>query len=88
MKLRSVAVSRPVSTYSIVAVDRRGGQMGVAVQSHWFSVGSVVTWGEPGVGVVATQAFVDPGYGPKGLALMRKGLAPSRALGYLLARDA
>jgi len=51
---------RNVSTYSIVAIDRASGEMGVAVQSHWFSVGSVVPWAEAGVGVVATQAFVDP----------------------------
>jgi uncharacterized Ntn-hydrolase superfamily protein len=79
--------TRPVSTYSIVAIDRRAKQMGVAVQSHWFSVGSVVPWGEPGVGVVATQAFVEASYGPKGLALMRKGVAPRQALKTLLAAD-
>ena len=56
-------------TYSIVARDPQTGELGVAVQSHWFSVGSIVTWGEAGVGVVATQSFVDPGYGPRGLAL-------------------
>lgn len=61
--------------------------MGVAVQSHWFSVGSVVSWGEAGVGVVATQAFVDAGYGPKGLALMARGVEPSAALSRLLAKD-
>ncbi len=61
--------------------------MGVAVQSHWFSVGSVVPWGEPGVGVVATQAFVEPSYGPKGLSLMRKGLGPGTALRQLLRAD-
>ena len=56
-----------VHTYSIVARDPVTGDMGVAVQSHWFSVGSIVTWGEAGVGVVATQSFVDPGYGVRGL---------------------
>ena len=61
--------------------------MGVAVQSHWFSVGSVVPWGEPGVGVVATQAFVEPSYGPKGLSLMRRGLGPGAALRRLLKAD-
>ncbi len=61
--------------------------MGVAVQSHWFSVGSVVPWGEPGVGVVATQAFVEPSYGPKGLSLMRKGFGPGTALRRLLRAD-
>jgi hypothetical protein len=56
-------------TFSIVARDPETGEMGVAVQSHWFSVGSIVTWGEAGVDVVATQSFVDPGYGPRGLEL-------------------
>ncbi|MDA4120145.1 MAG: DUF1028 domain-containing protein [Thaumarchaeota archaeon] len=79
--------SRLVSTYSIAAIDRRAGQMGVAVQSHWFSVGSVVPWGEPGVGVVATQAFVEPSYGPKGLSLMRRGAGPGAALRQLLRAD-
>ncbi|MDA4126806.1 MAG: DUF1028 domain-containing protein [Thaumarchaeota archaeon] len=79
--------ARPVSTYSIAAIDRRAKQMGVAVQSHWFSVGSVVPWGEPGVGVVATQAFVEPSYGPKGLYLMRRGMGPATALRRLLKAD-
>jgi len=61
--------------------------MGVAVQSHWFSVGSVVTWAEAGVGVVATQAFVEASYGPLGLALMRGGKNPQQALKSLLATD-
>lgn len=74
------AQDRPVHTYSIVARDPATGQMGVAVQSHWFSVGSLVAWGEAGVGVVATQSFVDPSYGPLGLQLMRAGRTASRAL--------
>lgn len=78
---------RPVSTYSIVAIDKRTGEMGVAVQSHWFSVGSIVTWGESGVGVVATQAFVEVSYGPLGLALMKGGKTPQQALKSLLATD-
>jgi uncharacterized Ntn-hydrolase superfamily protein len=57
------------------------------VQSHWFSVGSIVTWGEAGTGVVATQSIVDPGYGPKGLGLMRKGISAPDALKQLLAVD-
>jgi uncharacterized Ntn-hydrolase superfamily protein len=61
--------------------------MGVAVQSHWFSVGSVVTWAEAGVGVVATQAFVEVSYGPLGLALMKAGKSPQQALKSLLATD-
>ncbi|MCB1043756.1 MAG: DUF1028 domain-containing protein [Acidobacteria bacterium] len=80
-------VIRPVHTYSIVAVDTERGEMGVAVQSHWFSVGSVVTWAEPGVGVVATQSLVDPSYGPLGLALMGAGKTPAQALEGLLAAD-
>ena len=62
-------------TFSIVARDPATGEMGVAVQSHWFSVGSIVTWAEAGVGAVATQSFVDPAYGYKGLALMRSGVS-------------
>tara|TARA_R110000868_G_scaffold91812_1_gene254383 strand:- start:6676 stop:7656 length:981 start_codon:yes stop_codon:yes gene_type:complete len=74
-------------TYSIVARDSVTGDIGVAVQSHWFSVGSVVTYGQAGVGVVATQSFVNPSYGPKGLALMEQGLSPQQALNDLLAND-
>lgn len=80
--------SIPVSTFSIVARDPATGELGVAVQSHWFSVGSVVTWAEAGVGAVATQSFVEPSYGPKGLALMKQGGAPKEALAQLLAADA
>jgi len=64
---------RPVNTFSIVARDPATGEMGAAVQSHWFSVGSIVIWAEPGVGAVATQSFVEPSYGPLGLELMRTG---------------
>ncbi len=78
---------RPTATYSIVAIDRKTRQMGVAVQSHWFSVGSMVTWAEPGVGVVATQSFVEPSYGPLGLASMKRGKTPQQALKSLLAKD-
>ena len=80
--------SIPVSTFSIVARDPVTGELGVAVQSHWFSVGSVVPWAEAGVGAVATQSFVEPAYGPKGLALMKRGVAPKEALAQLLAADA
>lgn len=75
-------------TYSIVARDASSGQMGVAVQSHWFSVGSVCTWGEAGVGVVATQAFAEASYGPRGLDLMRRGMTAAEALDALVAVDA
>ena len=79
--------ARPVHTYSIVARDPATGEMGVAVQSHWFSVGSMVTWAEAGVGVVATQSFVDPSYGPLGLQLMRAGKSAPQALEALLVAD-
>jgi uncharacterized Ntn-hydrolase superfamily protein len=78
---------RPVHTYSIVARDAATGELGVAVQSHWFSVGSGVLWAEPGVGAVATQSFTDPSYGPLGLALMRAGKSAEQSLGALLAAD-
>jgi uncharacterized Ntn-hydrolase superfamily protein len=78
---------RPVHTYSIVARDADSGQLGVAVQSHWFSVGSVVSWAEPGVGAVATQSFVEASYGPLGLELMRAGRSAPQALAALLAAD-
>src|SRR3970040_325782 len=68
---------RPVHTFSIVARDPATGEMGVAVQSHWFSVGSIVTWAEAGVGAVATQSFVDPGYGLRALSLLKEGGAPA-----------
>lgn len=78
---------RPVHTYSIVAYDQDTGQMGVAVQSHWFSVGSIVPWAEAGVGVVATQSFVEVSYGPLGLDLMRSGKPASYTLKTLIAAD-
>lgn len=78
---------RPVATYSIVARDSVTGQLGVAVQSNWFSVGSIVSWAEPGIGAVATQSFVDPGYGPLGLALMRAGKSAEQALSALVHAD-
>ncbi len=77
----------PVHTFSIVARDSVSGDVGVAVQSHWFSVGSTVTWAEAGVGAVATQSFVDPAYGPLGLDLMRSGKTAQQALAALLASD-
>jgi len=74
-------------TFSIVARDPESGQMGVAVQSHWFSVGSVVAWGEPGVGVVATQSMIEKAYGPRGLDLLREGIPVKAALESLLQAD-
>jgi uncharacterized Ntn-hydrolase superfamily protein len=78
---------RPVHTYSIVARDPATGELGVAVQSHWFSVGSIVAWAEAGVGAVATQSFVDPSYGKNGLDLMRAGKSAPDTLKELLAKD-
>lgn len=80
-------LGRPVHTYSIVARDPNTGELGVAVQSHWFSVGTVVAWAEAGVGAVATQSFVDPSYGKLGLDLMRSGKSAPDALKSLLAGD-
>ena len=77
---RLAVPSRPVHTYSIVARDPETGQLGVAVQSHWFSVGQIVPWAEAGVGAVATQSFVDPSYGKLGLDLMRAGRSAPDAL--------
>ena len=84
----SAAADSLVHTFSIVARDPATGELGVAVQSHWFSVGSIVTWAEAGVGAIATQSFVDPGYGPRGLELMRGGQTATDALRTLTARDA
>ena len=74
-------------TFSIVARDAATGEMAVAVQSHWFSVGTVVAWGEAGVGVVATQSFVNQSFGPRGLALMKEGLSPQEVMEKLIAED-
>jgi uncharacterized Ntn-hydrolase superfamily protein len=78
---------RPVHTYSIVAFDKTTGELGVAVQSHWFSVGSMVPWVESGIGAVATQSFVEVSYGPFGLKLMREGKSAQEALVDLIQRD-
>lgn len=74
-------------TFSIVARDAKTGEMAVAVQSHWFSVGTVVSWGEAGVGVVATQSFVNKSFGPRGLELLKQGKTPQEALDALLSDD-
>lgn len=78
---------RPVNTYSIVARDSATGQIGVAVQSHWFAVGQIVPWAEAGIGAIATQSFVDPAYGKLGLDLMRAGKSAPDALRALLNGD-
>jgi uncharacterized Ntn-hydrolase superfamily protein len=74
-------------TYSIVAIDPETGEMGVAVQSHWFSVGSIVAWAEAGVGVVATQSFVNVSFGPRGLVLLKRGKTANQVVEALIASD-
>jgi len=78
---------RPAHTYSIVALDKTTGELGAAVQSHWFSVGALVPWVEAGVGAVCTQSFVEASYGPLGLDLMRAGRTAEEALAGLLRAD-
>jgi uncharacterized Ntn-hydrolase superfamily protein len=74
-------------TYSIVARDPGNGQLGVAVQSHWFSVGPIVPWAQTGVGAIATQANAEVSYGPQGLDLLRQGIGAQATLESLLAAD-
>jgi uncharacterized Ntn-hydrolase superfamily protein len=74
-------------TYSIVALDERTGELGVAVQTRWLAVGSLVPWVRPGVGAIATQSFVDTRYGFEGIELLAAGVAPEAALARLLAAD-
>lgn len=74
-------------TYSVVARDEATGGLGVAVHSHWFSVGSIVSWAEPGIGAVATQSVVEPAYGPRGLQRLGAGERPEPALEAMLAVD-
>jgi uncharacterized Ntn-hydrolase superfamily protein len=78
---------RPVATYSIVARDAATGRLGVAVQSHWFSVGSAVPWARAGVGAVATQSLVNLSFGPEGLRLMADGDTAAEALAFVLEKD-
>ena len=75
-------------TYSIVARDPRTGELGIAVQSHWFAAGGTVPWAEAGVGAVATQAFLEMSYGPRGLDLLREGATAQETLDRLTADDA
>jgi len=84
---QSVSTSIPVHTYSIVALDGETGELGVAVQSHWFSVGFLVPWAKAGVGAVATQSFVKVDYGPDGLKLMDEGFTAEEALTKLVSED-
>jgi uncharacterized Ntn-hydrolase superfamily protein len=76
-----------VATYSIAACDLAAGQWGVATQSKFLAVGSIVPWAEPGVGAVATQAYANPRYGPDGLALLRDGASAEEAVATLTAAD-
>jgi len=78
---------RPHGTYSIVARDPESGELGAAVQSHWFAVGSLCTWARPGIGAVATQSVVEPGHGPAALDRMERGEAAAQALAGVLAAD-
>ena len=79
--------SMPVATYSIVARDDATGDLGVAVQSHWFSVGPIVPWAEAGIGAVATQSFVDVSYGPLALEMLKAGRTPEQIVKGLAAAD-
>ena len=84
---QNISDNRPISTYSIVALDAETGELGVAVQSHWFSVGFLVPWVKAGVGAVATQSFVKVDYGPDGLELMENGMSAKDALKSLIDQD-
>lgn len=74
-------------TFSVIAIDTVAGEMAVGVQSHWFSVGSIVSWAKSGVGVVATQSFVNPALGTDGLKLMEQGVSAKEALKNLIDAD-
>jgi uncharacterized Ntn-hydrolase superfamily protein len=80
-------MARPHGTYSVVAFDPATGEHGVAVQSHWFSVGSLCPWARPGVGAVATQSVVQPAFGPHALDAMASGIDAAGALEAVLAAD-
>ena len=81
-------MARPHGTYSIVALDPATGELGAAVQSHWFSVGSLCTWARPGIGAVATQSVVEPAHGPNALDRLERGDDAAAALAGVLATDA
>lgn len=74
-------------TYSIVARDERSGDIGAGVQSHWFSVGTMVPWALAGVGAVVTQSFTNPAFGPEGLKLLSEGKTPQKAVEEMVSRD-
>jgi uncharacterized Ntn-hydrolase superfamily protein len=81
-------MARPHGTYSIVALDPETGELGAAVQSHWFSVGSLCTWTRPGIGAVATQSVVEPAHGPNALDRLARGESAEAALRGVLTGDA
>src|ERR671933_2538601 len=85
---RAARGASPVATYSIVACDLAAAQWGVAVQSKFLAVGSVVPWAEPKVGAIATQSYANPRYGPDGLALLRAGHSAQEVIERLTAADA
>jgi uncharacterized Ntn-hydrolase superfamily protein len=82
-----MAAEPVVATYSIVACDLGAGQWGVAVQSKFLAVGSVVPWADPGIGAIATQSYANPRYGPDGLALLRDGKSAAETLEALTSAD-
>jgi uncharacterized Ntn-hydrolase superfamily protein len=85
--VREIRAVRPAHTYSIVAFDKTTGELGAAVQSHWFNVGALVPWVEAGVGAVCTQSFVEASYGPLGLGMMRAGKTAEETLAGLIRAD-
>ncbi len=88
MNAQNIKPNDPLAhTFSIVARDSKTGEMAVAVQSHWFSVGTAVSWGEAGVGVVATQSFTNKSFGLRGLELLKLGNSPQQAMDILLSDD-
>src|SRR5947208_1959092 len=80
-------MARTIATYSIAACDLEAGQWGVATQSKFLAVGSVVPWAKPEVGAIATQAYADPRYGPEGIALLEQGLSAEEVVKQLVAAD-
>lgn len=83
----AATAAEPVATFSIVARDPATGDLGIAVQSKFFAVGAVVPWARAGIGAVATQAFANTTFGPRGLELLARGLAPAAVLDSMLASD-
>jgi len=88
MLLPDRAIKAPLAhTYSIIARDEESGEMGAGVQSHWFSVGKVVPWALAGVGVVVTQSFTNPAFGPLGLEMLGRGVSPKETVERLITED-